>query len=404
MTTLPLSADLLALDGYATKAMAARAREIPGVVNLAFGEPAFGPPDTSKAAIVAQDLTWDTFLRTSKTYEQNRGMLDLRIGIADYYKRRYGLIIDPEREVLITHGGVEAINLAALITTNPGDKIAITDPTYMLYQRAFKTLGRQPACVTRMAGGHEYEALFSSGDRSFAGVRALLVNSPENPSGYVLSQNDWAAISQQSERHGTWIIHDEVYDSMVFDREHIPARKVSGLADRTLMINSFSKKYGVPGLRIGWLCGPAEAIDLAAKLHDYMYLGVNMLAEQFALRMITDIAADQWMDDTAMMLSERSLKLQAVLTKEKGFAWPRKPHGSMFAMPDVSGFAARVPDIYKQNNNGTGAATAQYLMEERKLATIPGFVYGPSCAQSLRMITCCDDATFDKGCQILSEL
>ncbi|WP_262695953.1 pyridoxal phosphate-dependent aminotransferase [Kordiimonas aquimaris] len=404
MATPPLSADLLSLDGYATKAMAARAREIPGVVNLAFGEPAFGPPDTSKATILDQDLTWDAFYHTSKTYEQNRGMLELREGVADYYRRRYNLHVDPEREVLITHGGVEAINLAALITTEPGDRIAITDPTYMLYQRAFRTLGRQPVCLTRPEGGSEYAGMFADAKRCLSNVRSLLVNSPENPSGYVIDDDDWTAVAKAAEDNNTWVIHDEVYDSMVFDRPHIPARKNEALRDRTLMINSFSKKYGVPGLRIGWLCGPADAIDLAAKLHDYMYLGVNMLAERFALRMIMDKDADNWMDETARMLEQRSKRLQDLLTPEKGFDWPRRPHGSMFAFPNVASFGEQLAPKYRLHADGIGAAVAQYLMEECKLATIPGFVYGPSCAQSVRMITCATDETFEKGCEILAQL
>lgn len=404
MTTPPLSADLLSLDGYATKAMAARAREIPGVINIAFGEPAFGPPETSKAAIIGNDLTWDAFYHTSKSYEQNRGMLELREGVADYYKRRYDLVVDPEREVLITHGGVEAINLAALITTEPGDRIAITDPTYMLYQRAFRTLGREPVCLTRPEGGSEYAGMFAGTKDCLSSVRALLVNSPENPSGYVIDNQDWDAIGSAIQDNNTWLIHDEVYDSMVFDRPHIPARKNDALRERTLMINSFSKKYGVPGLRIGWLCGPAAAIDLAAKLHDYMYLGVNMLAERFALRMITDKSADNWMDETAHMLAQRSKRLQSLLTPEKGFAWPRRPHGSMFAFPNVASFSERLPANYQAHADGIGAAVANYLMEECKLATIPGFVYGPSCAQSVRMITCAAEDTFEKGCEILAQL
>lgn len=400
----PLSKDLLSLDGYATKAMAAKARQNPNIVNLAFGEPSFGPPASSRKDIEDKDLNWESFLHSSKVYEQNRGMPELRCAIADYYERRYGLKVDPDREVLITHGGVEAINLAALITTNAGDKIAITDPTYMLYERAFRMLGREPVGITRPAGGSEYEAAFQGDRRILSGVRALLVNSPENPSGYVLDDADFKALSDAANRENVWVIHDEVYDSMVFDRPHKPASLIDGLRDRTLLINSFSKKYGVPGLRIGWLCGPAEAIDLAAKLHDYMYLGVNILAERFALRMISDVSADSWMDETAHMLAGRSKRLQQILTPEKGFMWPRTPHGSMFSLPDVSQFEKRIPKAYRDNANGAGAGVASYLMEERALASIPGFVYGPSCAQSIRLILCSDEAIFDKGCDILSAL
>ncbi len=91
MRTPPLSEDLLKLDGYATKATAANARGIPGAINLAFGEPDFGPPPGTRQLIEGKDLTWDAFMQSSKSYEKSRGMLELRVAIADYYARRYGL-------------------------------------------------------------------------------------------------------------------------------------------------------------------------------------------------------------------------------------------------------------------------------------------------------------------------
>lgn len=399
-----LSEDLLALDGYATKAMAMKARQNPNATNLAFGEPHFGPPPGAQALIETNDLNWASFLNASKSYEQSRGMPALRVAIADYYHRRYGLIVDPEREILITHGGVEAINLAALITTDPGQGILLTDPTYMLYQRALRTLGRNPMALTRTPGGNEYENLADEHEGLLSGARAILVNSPENPSGYVMSDTDFQALSLAAEKHDLWVIHDEVYDSMAFARPHRPARTVSGLKDRALMINSFSKKYGVPGLRIGWLCGPADAIDLAAKLHDFMYLGVNQFAEQCALRMISDTSADPWMDDCAQMLGARAARLQTVLTPEKGFDWARTPMGAMFAFPSVASLAARLPDAYRQGDKGAGDAVARYLLEEKELATIPGYVYGQSGRDCLRMILCSDDQTFEAGLSILERL
>lgn len=394
-----LSPQLLSLDGYATKAMAEKARGVPGVINLAFGEPAFGPPISSKQAIEETDLNWGAFLDASKRYESNRGMPELRAAIADYYARRYDLRVDPETEILITHGGVEAISLAALVTTDPGEQVLITDPSYMLYSRALQTLGRQPGCVSRRITEHEYE---SAPEWAIEGpAKALIVNSPENPSGYVLSDADFAGLAGFVEKNDLWLIHDEVYDSMAFARPHKPARTIPALKDRSILINSFSKKYGVPGLRIGWMCAPAPVIDLAAKLHDYMYLGVNILSERIALRLISDTVADKWMDDTSDLLGHRAARLIDTLTADKGFTWKRNPHGSMFAFPDVTALAARLGGAQPE---GPGRAVADWLLDTHKIATIPGFVYGPTSASSLRMILCCDDETFDRGLAALSAI
>lgn len=397
----PLSEDLLNLDGYATKATAAKARGIPGAINLAFGEPDFGPHEGVRKAIEEQDLNWDAFLHSSKSYEQSRGMLELRVAVADYYARRYGLTVDPEREILITHGGVEAIGLASLVTSSAGDDILITDPTYMLYQRAIRTLGRNPVCLPRQCGTHEYAELDALSTAAKI-ARAMIVNSPENPSGYVASQVDFNALAAVAEENDMWVIHDEVYDSMAFARPHIPARCVSGLENRSILINSFSKKYGVPGLRIGWLCAPPEVIDLAAKLHDFMYLGVNILAERFALRMISDAAADPWMDGVAKMLQKRAAALAEVMTAEKGFSWPRMPQGGMFAFPSTSGLVTSLPTTVQ--GEGAGVLAADYLLSEQKIVSMPGHVYGPSSSDCIRLILCSSDEVFDKGVAALRKL
>ncbi len=401
MTSPKLGNQVQALDGYATKAMAEKARATAGAINLAFGEPSFGPPKTSQQAIEDNDLTWDAFYTSSKRYEKNRGMPELRTAIADYYARRYDLNVDPDSEILITHGGVEAITLAALVTSDPGDTILITDPTYMLYQRAIKTLGREPVAVSRPCGGHEY-AIMSSTSERLPSARAMIVNSPENPSGYVASNDDMAALADISRSQDMWILHDEVYDSMVFKRPHVPARCVPELKDRSILINSFSKKYGVPGLRIGWLCAPKAVIDLAAKLHDFMYLGVNILSERIATRMIADTRADPWMDETAEVLAARALRLHATLSADKGFSWPRAPQGAMFAFPNVRGLAEK--QGLAVDEDGAGKAVANWLLAEKKIVSIPGHVYGPTSEDCIRLILCSDADVFEQGLAALDRI
>ncbi len=131
-------------------------------------------------------------------------------------------------------------------------------PVYMLYARTIQTLERKVKRLTRPAGVHEYTAMLAD-PAALDGVKTMIINSPENPSGYMLSDEDWQQVAHAASRNGTWIIHDEVYDAMAFERRHRPARAVEGLADNAIIINSFfSKKFGLPGLRIGWLVAPAR--------------------------------------------------------------------------------------------------------------------------------------------------
>jgi len=379
---------------YASKAISARAKSDPTIANLAIGEPEFGPPE-HLADTVRQQLTYGSFINAVKGYEQSRGLRELRCAISAWYLNRYGYQVDPDTEILITHGGVEAIASAILCTSDPGDTILVTDPTYMLYQRSVRTLARNPIPLVRRADS-EYLGILS--DEALAPVdlaraRALIVNSPENPTSYVIGGDEWQALSLFAESRNLWIIHDEVYDTMAFARPHRPARCVPGLLDRAILVNSFSKKFGVPGLRIGWLCAKPEVITLAAKLHDYLYLGVNILFEHIALTLLTDDMSNRWLEAQTKMLEDRIRQVTASLTPDDGCSWDRRPLGGMFAFPSVAGLADTIPQSYLERHRHRGDAVAEFLLEKRKVAVIPGSIYGSQGNDCIRLVLCCGEET-----------
>ncbi|MDE1462457.1 pyridoxal phosphate-dependent aminotransferase [Spartinivicinus sp. A2-2] len=385
------------MDIYASKAISLKAKANPSVANLSFGEPVFGPPEHLLESIGSEDLSLSAFLDGAKRYEDPRGSLALRQAIANWYAKRYGLIVDPEREVMVTHGGVEAITLALLATTSAGDRVAISDPSYMLYARTIKTLERQPWSLVRSGGNHEYaEALETE---SLEGVRAMIVNSPENPTGYVASVTDWQTINRKTVAEGCWLIHDEVYDAMDFQRPHQPAGASQALAENAILINSFSKKFGLPGLRIGWIVAPAQVIEQAAKAHDYLYLGVNIQYEAIACRLLSDNQAFHWLDGMAMMMKNRCQIALQTLTEAKGYRWPRQPSGAMFLFPEVSGLYQRLPTSFQSQANTSGEAVANYLLQECKVAAVPGAVYGSQGDNHIRLVLCTPEDVFQQAMQ-----
>jgi len=383
---------------YASKAISARAKSDPTIANLAIGEPEFGPPE-HLADTVRKQLTYGSLINAVKEYEQSRGLRELRCAISAWYLNRYDYQIDPDTEILITHGGVEAIALAILCTSDPGDTIFVTDPTYMLYQRSVRTLARNPVPLVRRPDS-EYLGMLSDETMAatdLARARALIVNSPENPTGYVIGGEEWQALSGFAQSRNLWIIHDEVYDTMVFARPHRPARCVPGLQDRAILVNSFSKKFGVPGLRIGWLCAKPELITLAAKLHDYLYLGVNVLFEHVALTLIADDMSSRWLEVQTKMLKDRIGQVIASLSPDEGYSWERRPLGAMFAFPNVAGLADRIPQSYLERHRHRGDAVAEFLLEQRKVAVIPGSIYGSQGNDCIRLVVCCGEATINEA-------
>lgn len=386
---------LVEMAVYASKEIAAIAKKDPDIVGLSFGEPEFGPPPNTLLKIAEEDLSIESFLDSVKRYEDPRGSIELRRAISRWYKTLYNMEVCPETQVMVTHGGVEAITLSILCGTGEGDGVLVFDPSYMLYQRAIQTLSRRVKTIRRTAHEFEYvNALGKSTSKEVAGSKMMIINSPENPSGYMLSEDDWDAVGQFAQDNDLWVVHDEVYDRMAFDRQHIPARSTARLHEKGVLINSFSKKFGIPGLRIGWLVASPEFIELAAKAHDYLYLGVNIQYEKIATRLLNEDTSE-WMADNVSTIYRRAQSAMRALTEEQGFRWPRKPLGAMFLFPDISLLHAKIPDQYRQATNSVSQAVADYLIKEKKVAVVPGHVYGAHSDNHVRMVLCSTQAEFD---------
>jgi aspartate/methionine/tyrosine aminotransferase len=402
-----LNTTLSNMGVYASKTISQTAKAFPDILNLSIGEPEFGPPEHLLSVFESEDLTVENFLDSVKRYEQSRGSPALRQAVANWYQRRYGLRIDPDKEVLITHGGVEAITLAILSTTQTAEPIAVTDPAYMLYARSIATLGRNPISFQRTPAVEEYKNLIETNDsfaQGFGGAKAIIINSPENPSGYVLSKEEWQLLADVSQKNDTWIIHDEVYDTTTFSREHFPARGIDEFGERTIMVNSFSKKFGTPGLRIGWLIANERLIDIAAKAHDYLYLGVNILYERIANRLLSHPNIEAWFAKNNEVLLARIKQATNLLTSENGFIWKRDPMGAMFLFPDVVGLHEVIPSKYKTQNATIGEAVANYLVQERRIASVPGSVYGQQGNNHIRLVTCSPANIYDSAIKRLADL
>jgi aspartate/methionine/tyrosine aminotransferase len=388
------------LGVYASKSISQRAKSDPTIVGMSLGEPFFGPPDHLMEEIVKCELTADSFLDSFKRYENSKGSIFLRKAIADWYLAHYNMSVDYENEIIITHGGIEAIVLSILCVSEEKDYVAITDPSYMLYERCLRTLGRVPVPIVRDINEFQYESIldsFSEQNRLLQNAKALIINSPENPSGYILSKAEWEMLEEYSNRTGLWVIHDEVYDTMVFDREHFPFR-----TPRSIIINSFSKKFGIPGIRIGWMIADKKVIELASKLHDYLYLGVNILSEKIAARIIAHPKNKPWLNACTEMLKQRVGRGMNTLSTDLGYTWSRKPHGGMFLFPNVTNLYSRMPSDFKDDNLPKGDAVANYLIERKKVAVVPGSIYGKNVGDYVRLVLCNTEDNFNKALSYLS--
>jgi N-succinyldiaminopimelate aminotransferase len=331
---LPLSSTTMTvsrLQPYATTVfaeMSALAARI-GAVNLGQGFPdEDGPPEMLKAA---QDAIADGV----NQYPPGLGIAPLRHAIAAQRSRQYGIEYDPDTEVLVTVGATEAIASAVLGLVEPGSEVLLIEPFYDSYSP-----------VVAMAGAHRVAVPLVPDGRGFAldtdvlrkavtpRTRALIVNSPHNPTGTVLTEAELAAIAEIAVAADLLVITDEVYEHLVYtspkDRLHLPLAGFDSMAERTVTISSAAKMFNCTGWKIGWACGPAELIAGVRAAKQYLsYVGGAPFQPAVALALDTQ---DAWVAALRSRLHDRRDRLASGLA-DIGFA-VHDSYGTYFLCAD----------------------------------------------------------------------
>lgn len=297
------------LRPYATTVfaeMSALAARI-GAVNLGQGFPdEDGPPAMLKAA---QEAIADGV----NQYPPGIGIAPLRHAIAAQRQRRYGIEYNPGTEVLVTVGATEAIASAVIGLIEPGSEVLLIEPFYDSYSPVVAMASAQRVAVPLVPHGRGFALDADALRRAVTPrTRALIVNSPHNPTGTVLSAEELAVIAEVAIAADLLVITDEVYEHLVFDgRRHVPLAGFDGMAERTITISSAAKMFNCTGWKIGWACGPAELIAGMRAAKQYLsYVGGAPFQPAVALALETQ---DAWVDDLRATLQARRDRLAAGL-------------------------------------------------------------------------------------------
>ncbi len=254
------------LIGHPSRQLSERARSTPGAIDLTVGEPFYGPPARVLDRLAAR-LTGGP-----AGYAPSLGDPALRRSIARYVARIADVAVDPARELLITVGAAEALWLTVLTTTEPGDEVLLPDPAYALYELVIRALDRQPVRVpTDPAAGFALPVAALEHRRT-PRARLLIINAPGNPTGAVYDAAAIQALADWTRAAGLTLLHDEVLDFASFAPRHASALAVRGGRDHIVSINSFSKRLGLAGWRVGWLVAPPAIVERAAQAHTLVAL------------------------------------------------------------------------------------------------------------------------------------
>ncbi|MFE3291832.1 pyridoxal phosphate-dependent aminotransferase [Rhodococcus sp. NPDC059234] len=301
-----------------------------GAINLGQGFPDTDGPramlDVARAAI-ADGLN---------QYPPGPGMPVLREAIAADRAARYGLAHDPDTEVLVTVGATEAISATLLGLVEPGQEVVLIEPYYDSYAAAVALAGGVRRTVPLVADGDGF-ALDLDALRAAVGpdTRMLVVNTPHNPTGTVLTDDELAAVADLAIAHDLLVLSDEVYEHLVFDgRRHTPLASLPGMAERTITVSSAAKTFAVTGWKTGWVCGPAELVDAVRTAKQFMSFvagGPFQPAVAYALRHEQD-----WVVALRESLQRKRDVLSAALT-EAGFG-VRSSGGTYFVCADITPF------------------------------------------------------------------
>ena len=279
-----------------------------GAVNLGQGFPDEDGPAAMLAA--AQRAIADGV----NQYPPGLGIPELREAIAEQRSRRYGTEYDPDTEVLVTVGATEAIAASVLGLVEPGSEVLLVEPFYDSYSPVIAMAGCHRRAVPMRQDGDGF-AIDVEGLRAAIGpkTRALIVNSPHNPTGMVAGDDELRALAALAVEADLLVIADEVYEHLVFDgRQHLPLANYPGMAERTITISSAAKMFNVTGWKIGWACGPADLIAGVRAAKQYLsYVGGAPFQPAVALALSTE---DTWVQALCASLQTRRDRLSAALT------------------------------------------------------------------------------------------
>ncbi|HPI98435.1 MAG TPA: pyridoxal phosphate-dependent aminotransferase, partial [Synergistales bacterium] len=332
------------------------AAKVEDLSNLGIGEPDFDTePDIIEAATKAG---MDGFTH----YPPVQGYLDLREEICRYWDRRYGLQADPE-EVFITCGGIQCPDLLFQALLDPGDEVILTEPCFTAYFQQVEYNGGKVVpvpCYEKNGFAPSAEDIEKA---ITPGTKVLMLNSPSNPTGAVIDRKTMEEIAQVAERHDLFVLSDEVYDSIIFEGEHISFATLPGMKERTLTVGSFSKSHAMTGWRIGYAIGPRDVIRMMVTLSIVKTFSVNTMAQKAALYALK--TQDRKILERNEIYRERVNYVAERLNRMPGVRC-LKPMGSFYLFPNIT---------------GTGMESEEFcwwILDEAKVAVIPGICFGKS--------------------------
>lgn len=403
MPPRPLAPRVQHLPPSATLAVKARAEQLRAsgvdVLNFTAGE-----PDTVPAQHILEAA--QRAIRDGKHYyTPSAGMTALRAAVAEKFTTVNHIPTTPD-QVVVTNGGKEGLymifqtilgvsgsgNTFGGGVTKGMDEVIIASPTWVSFAEQIRLAGGEPVSVRTDEQFHLTAELIAP--HITPRTAAIVLNSPANPTGAVLTREEVEAIAVLAQQHDLWVIADEVYEHFLYDnRTHTSAASLPGMAERTLTVNACSKTYSMTGWRVGYVTGPTPVIAAMSRLKDHLSSNVNSIAQYAALAALT--GPQEQVEQMRRTFEQRRAVLVSGINAIPGINLAA-PEGAFYGFINAQGMIQRVNSTGSASiNNST--ALCEWLLEHARVAVVPGEAFGPEWATYLRWSFAADLQTIEEG-------
>ena len=343
------------------------AESMQGVISLGVGEPDFPTPwEIRKAGILS--------LESGKTrYTANRGLIKLRREIASYMDRKYQMQFDPDREILVTVGGSEAIDMSLRAIICPGDEIIIPQPSYVCYEPMVRICGGMPVILETTAENDFKVTPDMLRSVITPKTKALILPYPCNPTGAIMEREDLELVAEVLKDTNIIVLSDEIYAELTFGgKKHVSIGSLEGMKERCVIINGFSKTFSMTGWRMGYACGPREIVEQVTKIHQYAIMSAPTTAQYAAIEALRN-------GDEAVqaMYEEYDMRRRLIVSGFNRIGLTcREPKGAFYAFPCI------------RSTGMTSDEFCEKLLYSKKVAVVPGTAFGASGEGFIRASYC----------------
>ena len=360
----PLSKTITTIEPSGIRKFFDIVSEMDDAISLGVGEPDFDTPWHIRDEGIYSLENGRTF------YTSNAGLKELKIEISKYLDRRFGLSYDYNKEMLVTVGGSEAIDIAMRAMLDPQDEVLIPQPSYVSYVPCCVLANGTPVPI-ELKAENEFRLTAEELEAAITPKTKLLVMPfPNNPTGAVMEKKDLEAVAEVVKKHDLFVLSDEIYAELTYLDNHVSIASIPGMRERTIVINGFSKSHAMTGWRLGYACGPEVIIKQMLKIHQFAIMCAPTTSQYAAVEALRN--GDE---DVAMMREEYNGRRRYVLErfKEMGLSC-FEPFGAFYVFPCIKDLGM------------TSDEFATKLLQTKKVAVVPGTAFG-ACGEGFLRIS-----------------